>query len=209
MKCNNLPSHLSTFCGKKAVRNGNEKSEQPQDKESDTVWVNRFQNGDGIEKKEAFEELFNRYELDIRWYLMRLTQDKKLAGDLKQETFLRTLKGLDNFRQNASFKTWLYRIATNTWRSHVNKHRPVSGNVSEDEKISEERPDDIVEMNEQKQRVCDAIDQLTEKLRAAIVLVRFEGLKYREAANALDISLSALKVRVRRANKKLRGLLTD
>lgn len=175
----------------------------------DQKLVEQFQRGTIDERKEAFAALYQRHERAMRWYLTRMTKNPELATDITQESFMKALDALDNYRPKASFKTWLFQIATNTFRNYRKKKRPETGINEEINPSDACRPDEIMAKKETRQEVLDAVDGLSDTLRSALVLVQFEDMKYREAAHVLDISMSALKARMSRAYQQLRQELLE
>ena len=164
--------------------------------------------GSAGERRRAFRGLYERHAGGLRYYLLRMTGSAHLADDLTQEAFLRALGSLEQFSEQSSFKTWIYSIATNLLKDHARRKAAV-GAVSENTPGGQPTPADLAERNEEAQRVRDAVDALPEALRAPLVLVRFEGMKYRQAADALGITLEALRMRVHRAHMALVAALRE
>jgi len=143
----------------------------------------------------SFERLYERHRARMWRFLWRATGDAHDTDDLLQETFLRALRAADRFRAGR-FTAWLYAIALNLVRSQRRRRRrhaePGPAGAGED-------PSDQAARNETAERVRDAIAQLPEPQRAAILLSRYEGLSYEEIAEAEGCSVDAVKQRVRRA----------
>jgi RNA polymerase sigma-70 factor, ECF subfamily len=169
----------------------------------------------------AFEALVSRYEGRIYALAMRILSQHQDAQDVVQATFLSVLEHLDGFRGDASFKTWLLRIATNKALSCLEKrqrHAGVSldGGTEADGPIP--RPQFIADWrsdfehtigHRELQRVLEeSIAGLPEKHRAVFVLRDVEGMSVRETADALGLSEANVKVRLLRARLMLRETLT-
>jgi RNA polymerase sigma-70 factor, ECF subfamily len=169
----------------------------------------------------AFEALVNRYEGRIYALARRILSQHQDAQDVVQATFLSMLEHLDGFRGDASFKTWLLRIATNKALNHLEKRRrhagvPLDGGADDGDPIP--RPQFIADWRSdfehtvarrELERVLDeAIAELPEKHRAVFVLRDVEGLSVRETAGALGLSEANVKVRLLRARLMLRETLT-
>ncbi len=158
--------------------------------------------------REAFSRLVQRHQSMVRSVLRRLAKgDHGLADDLAQETFLLAWRNLRNFRYDARFSTWLYRIALNAWLSQARKRREV---VLDD-------PDDapVPELPEPALPVADRLDlqraiaTLPDGERAAIAACYYADLTHEEAAVALGIPLGTVKTHILRAKARLRALLCE
>lgn len=170
--------------------------------ESDETFAERFKRSSADDRRRIFCALYERHAGELRYYLLRMGRSPHLADDLTQEAFLRALDRLSGFSGRSSFKTWLFRIATNLLNDHMRRRQTV-GLALDDMPSGQRTPAELAEHNEEAHRVRQAVDALPESLRAPLVLVRLEGMKYREAAEALGISLNALRMRVYRAHMAL------
>lgn len=181
-------------------------------------FIERLKAGDA----DAFDTFVTRYTADIYALLFRLTQDAEEARDLTQETFLRALKAVKNFRGDADLKTWLYRIAINESRNRFRwwKRRNRSATVSLDaedafaetslhEKISgnSDNPEMETLRRERQTALRQALNDLSENFREAIILRDIEGLSYEEVAAALETNVGTIKSRIARGREELRKKL--
>ncbi|MBV9241826.1 MAG: sigma-70 family RNA polymerase sigma factor [Acidobacteria bacterium] len=186
----------------------------------DTVFLEALRLGDAA----AFETLVDRYSADIYALLYRLTDNPDEASDLTQDTFLRALRSIKGFRGDASLKTWLYRIAINESRNRFRwwKRRRRDVTVSLDVALGDtertlhdtladrsESPEDSALAHEREARLADALGDLKDIYREAIVLCDIEGLSYEETAAMLGINLGTVKSRISRGREELRRLLKD
>jgi len=183
---------------------------------SDLALVERAQAGD----REAFEELVQRYYSKIYSFAYRMVSDAETAADLTQEVFLRAFAALPSFRLESSFQTWIFRIASNLC---VDRHRraqrrgpaPLSleGFGEEEEEPGLEVPDwsgnpeRILEREELRAKVQEAIGQLSEKLRTVLLLYDFQGLSYEEIARVVGCPVGTVKSRLFNARAALRRIL--
>jgi len=172
------------------------------------------QDGQGLD----FADVFLEYQRPIYNYLWRMTQNRSEAEDLTQETFIRVHRSLSAFRGEASLSTWIYRIATNASHDHfrrrVNQQARAALSLedteSEEEWIADEAaspPEQLAAQSEMSTCVQRFIQRLSPDYRAVLVLSDLQGLKNREIAGALDVSLSTVKIRLHRARAKLREAL--
>lgn len=165
-----------------------------------------------------FSDVFREYQHPIYNFLLRMTQNKAVAEDLTQETFMRVHRSLPTFRGEARLSTWIYRIATNVSLDHFksSRNRLVAQAVSLDEiefegewvadRISTS-PEKLADQSEMSECVQSFIHRLSPSYRAVLVLHDLQGLKNREIADVLDIPLSTVKIRLHRARNKLRESL--
>ena len=180
--------------------------------------VNRARRGDD----EAFETLVKHYQSRIYNHVARMVQDPSEAEDLAQETFVRAYQALPRFRGEASFQTWLYRIASNLAidASRRRKRRQWQ-TVSLDEPIDDDEtplardladsssrtPGEAVASGALRDQVWSAISELSEKLRPVVILYDLQGLSYEEIASILGCPLGTVKSRLFNARCQLRDKL--
>jgi RNA polymerase sigma-70 factor (ECF subfamily) len=164
----------------------------------------------------AFAELIHRHQRRVFSLAWRSLSNVSDAEDLTQEIFLRMYRARARYQPTARFTTWLHRIATNAIINWVRQHRrgPVElsrllGGDDQDEPqglLADPEAEtglDAAAREELRLRVRRAIQALPEKQRLAIILFRFEGLSYQQAADALDCSVPAVKSLLSRARENL------
>jgi RNA polymerase sigma-70 factor (ECF subfamily) len=186
----------------------------------DTELVRRAKAGDLA----AFEELATRHERQIYTLAFRILQNPHDAEDVTQQAFLSAIENLAGFREEASFATWLSRIATFAALKVIRKRKGLD-TVSLEEATEpredhdaiphpeyiadwKESPERLVERNEIRRLLDVALAQLDEKHRLIFLLRDVEGLSVRETADALGLSEANVKVRLLRARLQLREQLT-
>lgn len=149
---------------------------------------------------EAFGELLLRYQDQVYNYLYRMIGHREDAADLAQEVFLRVYKSLHRFRAGAPFRPWLYKIATNVAINYLRARRATLP-LDEEAPLREDRfsPERVAERRELQQQVGKVLLQLPEAYRAVILMRHIEELSYDEMAQALDVPLGTVKVRLHRA----------
>ncbi|MCY3741746.1 MAG: sigma-70 family RNA polymerase sigma factor [Candidatus Poribacteria bacterium] len=168
----------------------------------------------------AFELLVRRYQNPLINYIHRSIDDYHRSEDLSQETFLRVLKSANRYEPTASFRSWLYTIATNLCRNEIrNRSRrntcSLEGLVEEGEDVHHTEimrdtrylPDILLEKKEQRQMIRKALAQLPENQRVALTLVTYQDLRYEEVAEILGCSVGAVKALIHRARQKMKKLL--
>jgi RNA polymerase sigma-70 factor (ECF subfamily) len=191
--------------------------------DSDAMLVERTVAGD----QRAFELLVIKYERRIQRLIGRMVRDVDLVEDIAQETFIRAYRALGQFRGDAQFYTWLYRIAVNTAKKFLmdlKRNPTVSENFFksvdddetsplENELTSPETPEAVLASKEIAQMVNSAMDALPEELRQAITLREIEGLTYEEIADAMSCPIGTVRSRIFRAreaiSQKIRPMLEN
>jgi RNA polymerase sigma-70 factor (ECF subfamily) len=167
----------------------------------------------------AFETLVRRYERELYSYLFRYLGDAEMAEDVFQAAFLQVHLKRDQFEEGRSFRPWLYTIATNQSidaQRRNRRHRILSldrrGESQEggeagplvDLLVSGEPEAGVnLERDERRQWIRQAVHNLPEQLRGAVILVYYQGIKYREAAEVLGIPVGTVKSRLNAALHKL------
>lgn len=189
------------------------------DKDTDLLLVERVRNGD----KRAFELLMEKYRRKIGRLLSRMVRDPEEVEDIAQETFIKAYRALPQFRGDAAFYTWLYRIAVNTAKNYLaarNRNMlTVSDVVVDDEEGGEERhaapdidtPDAQLLSKQIAYAVNEAVEALPEELRTAITLREIEGMSYEDIATFMGCPIGTVRSRIFRAREaiaaKLRPIL--
>jgi RNA polymerase sigma-70 factor, ECF subfamily len=168
----------------------------------------------------AFSELLRRYEGKIFRLALHITQNREDAEDVLQEAFLKAYEHLDQFQGQSRFYTWIVRIAVNQALMKLRK-RKSDRSVSLDDTIDtgedtvareiaawDENPEQQYSREEINEILGTAIDGLAPIYRAVFVLRDVDGLSTEEAAEALELSVPAIKSRLLRARLQLRDKLT-
>ena len=170
--------------------------------------------------RQAFEELVHRYERELFNYLRRYLGDAEMAEDAFQATFLQVHLKCERFEPGRKVRPWLYTVATNQAidaQRRERRHRMVSldrryagrqgdegaGSLAELLDAEAPSPTDLLESAEQARYVRRAIRELPQSLREVLLLVYYQGLKYREAAEVLSIPVGTVKSRLHAAVRKL------
>ncbi len=162
--------------------------------------------------RHAFTELVRRHQSTIRLVLRRLNgNDAALADDLAQETFLQVYKKLRQYRGEAQFSTWIYRIAHNVFLSHMRsreQHEALTGDVSAEQADAGHAAAPLAYSSALKLDLISAMTTLSEAERAAIIHCYYQDLSHEEAAYALACPLGTVKTNVLRAKHKLGQFLS-
>ena len=186
----------------------------PAPTDSDALLVERAAAGD----HRAFELLVIKYQRRIERLIGRMVRDVDLVPDIAQETFIRAWRALHQFRGDAQFYTWLYRIAVNTAKKSLMelKRNPVVTETAlhsaddddetsrrENELTSESTPESELAAREIAAAVNAAMEALPEDLRTAVTLREIEGLSYEEIAEAMNCPIGTVRSRIFRAREAI------
>ncbi len=186
----------------------------------DIALVHRAKAGD----VDAFEELTGRHERQVYTLALRMLRHEQDAEDVTQQAFLSALEHLKDFREDASFATWLLRIATHAALKIIRKRKGLD-TVSLEEATTPREPDEaiphpefiadwrqspaeLVDRREVQRLLDDALAQLDENHRMVFLLRDVEGFSIKETADALGLTEANTKVRLLRARLQLREILT-
>ena len=164
-----------------------------------------FSHGNG----RAFDEIFHRHCKNLFRYLQRMTNNHSEAEDVLQETFVRVAKGASSYTPENTFKSWLYRIATNRCLSHIKKrsHLRLVPVPLDTLHSSESGPFTVVSDTEVLDAFKAAVFALPPNVRAAVVLTELEGNTNQQTADILDIPLGTVKTHLSRGRAILRKKL--
>lgn len=182
--------------------------------DSDLRLVERTLAGD----TRAYELLVIKYQRRIQRLIARMVRDVDLVEDIAQESFIRAYRALHQFRGDAQFYTWLYRIAVNTAKKTLLdlKHDPLvteaalhpAGDEDEtfqpaNEPIAEETPETVLAAREIAAAVQAALEALPEDLRQAVTLREIEGMSYEDIAAVMNCPIGTVRSRIFRAREAI------
>ncbi len=166
----------------------------------------------------ACEQLIESYSTLVYRVVYNILHSPQDAEDALQETFVIIYNKIGDFRGQSKLSSWIYRIAANTALNCIkrkqrkeDKDEPLGDDDDMEMALSDvltPLPEELLASQEAVSLVHEALQELSPKLRAALVLFELEGLSMKETAVALDISESAAKLRVRRARITLHRILT-
>jgi len=177
----------------------------PADADLDAVDMQALQQGEDS----ALDRLMTRWQVPLRSFLYRHTQNEEDALDLAQETFVRVFRHRDRFRSDAKFSTWLFAIAFNLARDRARqRHRhPAQSLDGTPEPADNRLPFASIDENERASAVRAAIAELPDDLRAAVVLFEYEDKSHAEIAGIVGASVKAVETRLYRARQMLKKAL--
>lgn len=160
----------------------------------------------------AFDEIVRRYEATVRANCRYLTRSEDDSWDLAQEVLIKAYHSLHRFEERSAFRTWLWRIKSNHCLNYLDRWRVRRGEQSvpfDDPKLRRHAsprpsPAELAERADTARQVHAVLDQMDDDARIPLVLRDLDGLSYPDIAEALDIGVSAAKMRVSRARTEFR-----
>ena len=169
--------------------------------------INLVKKGD----KKAYEVLVLQYQDRLVFSVYKFLKDYELAQDIAQEAFVKAFKNIEKFRGDSSFYTWIYRIAINTAKNFLSSKSRKS-EIYDDEimelKLSEsavtsENPENILEAEELRSMMMDAIQSLPDDIRTTLSLREFDGLSYEEIAEVQNCPIGTVRSRIHKGREIL------
>jgi RNA polymerase sigma-70 factor, ECF subfamily len=155
--------------------------------------------------REAFRDLFEAHRDRVYSIALRFSGDESIAMDIAQDTFVKLFASIADFRGDAAFQTWIYRLVVNSCFDHQRRTKrlvPLADGILSTLRASADALADLLR-REVRTSVRSAIERLSPPLRMVVVLRYTEGLSYEEIADALNCSPGTVASRLNRAHKAL------
>lgn len=179
---------------------------------SEEQLIQRAAKGDGA----AFSELMAQHESRMYAVTLRMCANREDAQDCLQDAMLRIYRAIGSFKGQSAFSTWIYRITMNTCLDELRRRKSRSASSLDTLLESGWSPadeDDVPERHaiasEQRRTIDQAISQLPEDMRAAVVLRDIQGFTYDEIADMLGANIGTVKSRISRGRERLRQILRE
>ena len=178
----------------------------------DELLLRRAQSGD----PDAFGQLMEPLEQLVWRVCWHYTGNREAAEDCGQEAMIRIWRNLANYRGECALESWVYRIAANCcmdWLRKKKRDQSVSMEPLREQGFDPADPspgtEEQVVQRDERQRLREAIAQLPDDQREALILTQLEKIPYEEAAQALGVSEGTVKSRVNRAKARLKEILSE
>ncbi len=184
--------------------------------DADLDIVRKVQAGDVA----AFDHLIVKYRERVLGIIYNMTSNREDAADLAQDAFIKAFQSINRFQGQASFFTWLYRIAVNSTVTHLRKNRLRSffslESVREDDPVSRELIDALTDktgvgrdsfVRELQEKLNDAMQKLSINHRTVVTLFEIDGLSHQEIAEVMDCSVGTVRSRLHYAKQLLQAEL--
>ena len=182
----------------------------------DLTVVRRVQGGDVA----AFDQLVAKYRERVVGIVYNMTSNREDAADLAQDAFIKAFQSIHRFQGQASFFTWLYRIAVNSTMSHLRKNRLRSffslEGISGDDPVARDVIDALTDktgvgrsafISELQEKLNDAMQKLSINHRTVVTLFEIDGLSHQEIAEVMDCSVGTVRSRLHYAKQLLQAEL--
>ncbi|MDX1341555.1 MAG: RNA polymerase sigma factor RpoE [Reinekea sp.] len=180
----------------------------------DLLLVQKAQKGDS----RAFDLLVLKYQHKVASVVSRLVFEQDAIEDIVQESFIKAYRALHNFRGDSAFFTWIYRIATNTAKNHLEGMRRKPSYRGQDiddvgqfdmpDKLREQdTPDGLLARAQLEDHLQQALRTLPEDLRVALTLREFDGMSYQDISEIMDTPIGTVRSRIFRAREAIENEL--
>lgn len=184
--------------------------------DADLLLVRKAQSGDS----RAFDLLVLKYQHKVASVVSRLVSEPDAIEDVVQEAFIKAYRALPGFRGDSQFFTWVYRIATNTAKNHLESmgRRPSYrakdiddvAQIDMPERLREmDTPDGVLARNQLETHLQKSLAALPEDLRVALTLREFEGMSYQEISEIMETPIGTVRSRIFRARESIENELHD
>ena len=186
-------------------------------REKDWIVVERVQDGE----VEAFDALVKKYRQSLFSVVYNMTSNREDASDITQEVFIKAFQSIGRFRGQASFYTWLYRIAVNTSITFVKKSRrqrfvnyeTIDETVASEEILASLTAKNKTEkgaiLSELQEKLNDSLQKLSPKHRIVVILHDIEGMSHKSIAKIIKTSTGTVRSRLHYAKRELQAYLKD
>lgn len=181
-----------------------DKTESMPSCESDTQLIHRIVQGD----QNAYDQLVYRHLDRIVAFVHRLTGSREDAEEIAQEVFLRAWQTAAQWEERGiAYSTWLHRVTLNACHDRWRRNQPAMETLDESLKCSDPLPEEQAMQQSQVALIGRAIQQLSERQRAAVILSHYQGMTNIEASVVLNTTVEAVESLLGRARRKLKSLL--
>lgn len=168
----------------------------------------------------AFQFFVDKYHHLVLNICNNILNNYDDAMDVSQEVFIKTYESIDSFRGDSKITTWLYRISVNKSLNYLRSKKKqkwftsldlIFGNDNKSIEIEDldRKPDENIELEENKKALYYALKKLPDKQNIAIILNNFEDLSYKEIAEIMKISVTEVGVLINRGKKKLQKIIIE
>lgn len=176
--------------------------------QTDEILYKRFLIGGD---KEAFNELIIKHRKTLTNFIGYYIKDNDIAEDIAQDSFLYMIINKKDYDFKYSFKTYLYTIAKSRTLNYLKKEKKkiYLNDIDLENMVAEINIEDEVVNNYDKEKIRDAIKQLKKEFQIIIALYYFQGFKYKEISEIMNISMSKTKMVINRAKKYIKKILKE
>ena len=163
--------------------------------------------------KDLFHVITDEFEDAIYFHVLKIVNNKEVAQDLTNDTFVKVYKNLSSFDHKRKFSTWIYRIATNTAIDYLRRLKLAPDIAKQSEETNQiadaSNPEQDMIWKQNYASLKDAVGLLSEDYRNIINLRYFKELSYEEISQRLNIPIGTVKAQLHRARQKLAKIITN
>ncbi|CAM1358857.1 RNA polymerase sigma factor [Tenacibaculum xiamenense] len=162
-------------------------------------------------REKAFAKLLDLYQERLYWHIRKIVGTHENADDVLQNTFIRVYKSLENFKQESSLHTWMYRIAYNESVRFLEKEKKKNFSSLQDVNdhfLSNLKGDQYFDGDEAQVRLHKVLQQLSEKQKRIFQMKYYDNLKFREIGELLEMSENTIKTHYYNAVKHIEKNIT-
>lgn len=150
-----------------------------------------------------FQSIYSEYFRDVYLYVKTLSRDEHIAEDITSETFLKAMKGLDEFKGNCDIRTWLYQIAKNSYFSYLRKNNKVEYVEAMEEKETDFNIEKSITLKETSIEIHEILHSLEEPYKEVFTLRTFGELSFQQIGALFQKNQNWACVTYHRARKKI------
>jgi len=166
---------------------------------------------DGHTKEKFIERVIDQYSQAIIWLSYTYVKDRQIAEEVTQDVFLTCFHKIDTFRQDASIKTWLYRIAVNKCKDRLRRRKLkdlllFNPGRSEEVAIEKDHPESITFSQLKDQELSERVLSLPTKFKEVIFMHYFEDMKLNQISDVLEVKQNTVKTRLNRGRNMLKEM---
>ena len=183
-------------------------------KDLDSGLVRRAKAGD----YQAFDLLVLKYQSRLISVAFKFVKDLQIAEDLVQDSFIKSFKSIDSFREDSSFYTWIYRITINTSKNYLVSKKKKDELLQTDFSIAEDyaigavdqdTPEDLYQASELQNIIIQSLNELGDDTKTALTLREFDGLSYEQIAEVVNCPVGTVRSRIFRGREVIDNAIKE
>ena len=183
-------------------------------KDLDLGLVKRTKAGD----YQAFDLLVLKYQSRLISTAFKFVKDLQIAEDLVQDSFIKSFKSIDSFREDSTFYTWIYRITVNTSKNYLVSKKKKDELLQTDfskakdsiiEAVDQDTPEDLYQASELQNTIIQSLNGLADDTKTALTLREFDGLSYEQIAEVVNCPVGTVRSRIFRGREVIDNAIKE
>ena len=183
-------------------------------KDLDLGLVKRAKAGD----YQAFDLLVLKYQSRLISTAFKFVKDLQIAEDLVQDSFIKSFKSIDSFREDSTFYTWIYRITVNTSKNYLVSKKKKDELLQTDfskakdsiiEAVDQDTPEDLYQASELQNTIIQSLNGLADDTKTALTLREFDGLSYEQIAEVVNCPVGTVRSRIFRGREVIDNAIKE